>query len=161
MGYVALHHWSLDSWRHGQWEQLEDGMKAGGHVEGLVTKVATDFSGLDWENEHEFREDGAMYDVLSLKLLSDGRWELRCIADAHESRMKADFETMLLGHEQGNAASSRPLVQRLLAANYIDLPAMSLHAFALPIQTIRTQDWALSPQASFAPEGQPPQQRSA
>ena len=161
MGYVALHHCSLAAWRHAQWEQLEDGMKAGRQVEGLVTKVATDFSGLDWENAHEFREDGEMYDVLSLKLRSDGRWELRCITDAHESRMKADFEAMLRGHEQGRGAWSGSLVQRLIAANYIDLPTIRLDAMIAPLQTNRTHDWALSPQASPAPDGQPPQRRSA
>lgn len=161
MGYVALQHWSLANWRQAQWERMEEDLKSSQHLEGEETWVVADFADLDWENAHEIKRQGAIYDVLSIKLRSDGRWELRCLADTEESRMQADFLSLLRGQEQGEGAAQGPWVQRLLAANYIGLPTIKLHALIVAVQISHTSNWAVVPQAALAPDGPPPQPSAA
>lgn len=157
MGYLWLHHWRLGVWRHAQWEHLEEKLKAGLDLEGVETIAVADLETLDWEADgREFKLAGQMYDVLAMHPTADGRWTIRCIADAEETRMKTDFETLVRGNDQDGSQLPTGLWTRLLTAHYLDL-----HAVLLPAQTVfsdvyAASDWQMEKAPAFPPLGQPP-----
>ena len=158
MGFVWLHQLQLGVWQHAQWEEIEEAMKAGRDLEGVVTLSLDSRSAVHWENAHEFRYLDALYDVLSIRASGDGRWEVRCIVDDVENRLRADFQAMLRGHdsEQGKAAAG--LRSRLFVAHYLEEPGIALPADMCVSIDYCLNDWEMQMAPALPPEGQPPAQ---
>jgi hypothetical protein len=156
MGHTLLHQLQLGTWQHAQWEQLEEGMRAGKQVEGVVLLTVADQRDLAWENAHEFRHQGQLYDVLSLRLQADGLWEVRCLSDATESRMKADFKASISGNDLDPSRVPIGLSARLLTTHYTGSTAISLPSLLTSTPVFGLQHWAMGIAPAFPPEGHPP-----
>jgi hypothetical protein len=156
MGHTWLHQLQLGAWQHAQWELLEEGMREGRQVDGVVIFTVADQQDLTWENAHEFRHQGQMYDVLRLRLQADGRWEVRCVSDAAESRMKADFKASLSGHDIDPSRVPIGLSGRLLTTPYTPCVVIALPDVPSPTPVFQWWHWAMGIAPAFPPEGHPP-----
>ncbi len=156
MGYLWLHQLQLEMWRHAQWEELEGRMEAEGEFKGAITLTIADLDALEWENEHEFRYHGEMHDVLGKRKLSDGKWELRCIADDEESEMKAGFEAMVGGNESEAGRLPAGINVRMSLQSYLDLETIDLPSLQVVVVDLPVGDWQIGVAPSIAPDEQPP-----
>ena len=58
-----------------------------GREEALVLIAASELTKAEWEDEHEFRLNGQMYDVAGIEY-HDGQKHYRCVADERETRIE-------------------------------------------------------------------------
>jgi hypothetical protein len=82
-------------------------------------------SKLEWEDDHEFRLDGKMYDVIEKKV-ENGKLIIRCISDEKETALVKKFEQ--INNEKGaNSKGKAALLIKLIGNTYLvafvtDLP---------------------------------------
>ena len=77
---------------------------------------------LEWEEEHEFRWNGEMYDVIEKRTEQD-KILIRCIADKKEKLLLEEYQKNIEKNQGWGKAS----LVKLLTANYL-IPAISLPA---------------------------------
>lgn len=77
---------------------------------------------LEWEEEHEFRWKGEMYDVIEKRSVQD-KILIRCIADKKEKLLLEEYQNNIEKNQGWGKAS----LVKLLTANYIK-PAIILPA---------------------------------
>jgi hypothetical protein len=64
---------------------------------------ADKLSQLEWEDKHEFRFNGHMYDVISQEW-KNGKLEIRCIADEKETSLVNHYLNIIRDHSGGKKA---------------------------------------------------------
>jgi hypothetical protein len=103
---------------------------------------------LHWEDEHEFRYNGQMFDVIEMKTQGESVL-IRCIADEKETALLNEYQ------KNNNRNSSNSLIFQLITAAYI-LPAHFL--LQQPEKIIKSHFRDLSPslQNPVSPVSQPP-----
>jgi len=72
---------------------------------------------LEWENDHEFRYNDEMYDVIE-KRIESGKLSVRCIADKKETQLLTEYQKT---HKSNSNKTAIQLItaQFVLPVNYV------------------------------------------
>ena len=81
---------------------------------------------LEWEDDHEFRLDEKMYDVIEQKT-ENGKLIIRCISDEKETALVKEYEAMNKNEMSGNSPGSKTITLINLFSYY--LPAENSLSF--------------------------------
>lgn len=146
MGYLLIYEGKLSAWRHAQWEIVEEELESDRYRASLSSIEVEDLADLDWEDKREFRWQGQMYDLVSAAPEGSGGWQVLAIADDVETRMRADFEALLAGHNPDGSRVPPSSWSRLLTQVYLQLqPPTPLAAAPLAPLRIHEPDWHILP----------------
>ena len=90
----------------------------------------TSLTKLEWEDEHEFKLDGKMYDVIEKKT-ENGKLIIRCISDEKETTLVKKYEK--INNDSGNSSKSKTaLLIKLISNSYIASSNFDLFAKNIP-----------------------------
>lgn len=89
----------------------------------------------EWEDEHEFRLHGKMYDVIEKKEV-DGKLVVRCISDDKETTLMAKYEDLLEKQLGKNSKERTASLIKLLTSPYTIPSSFFQTAFVDPIRKL-------------------------
>jgi hypothetical protein len=87
---------------------------------------------LEWEDDHEFRLNGEMYDVIEKKI-ENNKLIIRCISDKKETELVTKYESM---NRENNSRNKTALLLKFFGSTYLSTAHSEMAVRYKPVPSI-------------------------